>query len=227
MKPEKLLILPPGKSIIDSVIKDEMAQLWARLITQSEKLDIPWKVLSIISPSSNEGVTTICVALARFLVYSHNKSVCIIEANLRKPVFGKLLPRLQKGPGFRELLLGKASIEETVRMFDPKGLFILPAGEPHYDTNIPQGDNLKNVINDIKAMHDVILIDCPPIGLAAESHYLVKESNFVVLVARARKTRLEHITQALKTIRYLGKPLGGIVLNDVVYALPGALRALF
>ncbi len=227
MKPEKILLLEPGKSQVDTVLQDEMAQLWAHLVTLSEKAGSPWKKIGIVSSTSREGSTTTAIALVRYLVYGLQKTACLVEANLRKPVLGRLLPRLKKGPGFREILEGTAQVDETVHLLDPRGLSVLPAGREEGMGGYPSGEGLAQALDRLGELFDAVVLDCPPLGLAAEAHYLLKGVDAAVLVVRARKTHLETISQSLKTIRHLEKPLGGVVMNDVVHSLPGPIRALF
>ncbi len=227
MKPEKILLLEPGKSQVDTVLQDEMAQLWAHIVTLSEKTGAPWKKVGVVSSTSREGSTTTAIALARYLVYGLQKSACLVEANLRKPVLGRLLPRLKKGPGFREVLEGEARVDETVHLLDPRGLSVLPAGRDDTGSGYPPGEKLEETLDRLGELFDAVILDCPPLGLAAEAHYLLKGVDAAVLVVRARKTHLETISQSIKTIRHLEKPLAGIVMNDVVHSLPGPLRALF
>ncbi len=227
MKPEKLLLLEPGKSQVDMVLQDEMGQLWAHLVTLSEKAGAPWKKVGIVSSASREGSTTTAIALARYLVYGLQKTACLVEANLRRPVLGRLLPRLKKGPGFREILEGTAQVEETIYHLDSRGLSVIPAGREDSPAGYPSGEGLAKALDRLCELHDAVILDCPPLGMAAESHYLLKGVDAAVLVVQARRTHLETVSQSIKTIRHLEKPLGGVVMNDVVHALPGALRALF
>ena len=227
MKPEKILLLEPGKSQVDMVLQDEMGQLWAHLVTLSEKAGAPWKKVGVVSSASREGSTMTAISLARYLVYGLQKTACLVEANLRRPVLGRLLPRLKKGPGFREVLEGTVNVEETIHLLDPRGLSVLPAGREGAPAGYPSGEGLGKALERLAALHDAVILDCPPLGLAAESHYLLKEVDAAILVVHARRTHLETISQSIKTIRHLEKPLGGVVLNDVVHALPGPIRALF
>jgi len=227
MKPEKLLLLPPGKDRVEAVLNNEMAQIWSHLITLSDTHGFPRQLIGVVSSSPREGTTTTTVALARFLVYNIHKKVCIVETNLRNPTLGRLLPRLEKEPGFHEVLKGKLELAQAIRVVDNQGLHLVTAGETSQDVTVPREETLRQVTSALRKDFDSILFDCPPLGLAAEANYFLKECDTALYVARASKTRLEHVAQGVKTLRTLGTPLAGVVMNNVIYGLPGPLQSLF
>lgn len=224
MEPEKLLALPPGKGLADMLLRDEMGKLWALLEFGWAQGPRGGRVVCVTAPAPGDGCTTVAVALARFLAFTLGRDTCLVEADFRRPTLGRTTAG--QGPGLFELLAGKCSVDDSVRLLDGRGLALLPAGKGGSGAFFPPEEALAAVLERLRDRHDAVVLDCPALGLGAESLRYIEKADAAVLVARAGRTRLESLQRCVNRIRESGTPLGGVVLNRVVTALPGFLRAL-
>ena len=135
--------------------------------------DRDMKVINIISTTAQEGKTTCVLNLA--MVYAQlQKKALVIDLDLRMPTIHKKL-KLKNKKGISDIIGHQAEFEEVV-LQPYENVDVITAG-----TKIPfasefiQSNALKEFIEERKKEYDLILLDCPPVGLVASNRNDRKE----------------------------------------------------
>jgi Mrp family chromosome partitioning ATPase len=71
------------------------------------------------------------------------------------------------------------------------------------------------VLYDLAQEFDMLVIDTPPVGPVADALLLATCADGILVVARAGQTRQDALRGALESLSAAGKPILGIVMNDL------------
>jgi Mrp family chromosome partitioning ATPase len=182
-------------------------------------------VLMVTSPSPGEGKTSVTIGLARSLARL-GFSVIAIEADLRRPAFGRygdmsgskgLTGVLAGSPLPRQLVwLDADSLKPTDEGAGASGsVALLPAGElPDNPQRALSDPKMSVVIELARSMADVVLIDTAPVGTVNDAAMLAPLAEGAAIVARLNQTTKDAARRAVRTRRSLDVELLGLVVTD-------------
>jgi protein-tyrosine kinase len=165
-----------------------------------EQLMLRWfieghKYLAVVSPSRGEGRSYVAANLA--IVFSQlGERTLLIDADLRQPRQHDLF-KFQNSYGLSDLLAGRTDLSVITKIPVFHGLSVLPAGTipPNPVELIRKG--LKNCLQQLQTMFDVILIDTPSAEQGMDAQIIALSCGAALIVARQDKTRF----QDLKSLR--------------------------
>jgi len=179
--------------------------------------------LVITSALSGEGVTTACVNTAVALAESTNKSVLLVDANLRKPALHDVFQIAQQ-PGLREMTPYAGKLDEWVEAgrvhlqklgISPTAvpnLFVLPSGAMlDAPTQLMTSDAARTCLEFLASRFSYLVVDCPPLLTAVEAGSLCRLGNGTAIVIRAGLTLRDDVRRAQERLQ--GAPVMGVVLN--------------
>ena len=87
---------------------------------------------------------------------------------------------------------------------------------------------MRRLIERLKKLTDVVILDCAPLVVASDVVPFVPEADGVMLVARAGKTRRELAASAAALIERMGAERAGVVMNDArEFSIPLAKRGMY
>ena len=174
----------------------------------------PIRTLVVSSAIPGEGKTTTASNLA--VAYAQQGlRVLLVDCDLRKPRVNELF-RIERKPGATELVLGQASLRETVHAFEAvENLYILPAGQlPPNPTELLGGNRMREVLNTLREEFEIVILDTPPLSGGADGAILGAMVDGVLLVVRAGQTDREQVRHAGRQLATVGANLLGAVMND-------------
>jgi len=168
-------------------------------------------VIGIVSGKGGVGKTTITANLGAALAHDFNKRALVIDSNVKTSHMGLHFGMYDEFPvTLREVLHRNVPPMHAIYVHPASGLRILPA--PIKDDSVLH--SMDDVVNQLRAAYDLILIDCAP-GLGSDVIIAAKAADKAIIVTTPD---LPAFTDALKTIdlmKRLGKTVLGIVLNRV------------
>lgn len=170
--------------------------------------------LAITSALASEGKSTVSAHLAA--VFSGlGKRVILVDADMRKPSIHRHYHLLNRR-GLSTVLRGQSSLEQAIQEIPGfANLAVLPAGPvaatPAELLHLGIGDLLEQ----LRARYDFVLIDCPPVLGFADSTAIANFADGVVLVVRSGFTDRQHVAASLRQLRAARANLLGITLNQV------------
>ena len=177
-------------------------------------LDKSLRILLVTSPEPEAGKSIIAANLASAIAMS-GSNVVIVDADLRRPrqhvIFG-----LKSGPGVTGSLLdgsGKDRLQET----QVDNLSVLTSGQklPPNPTELLGSHAMAEMLAELAADADIILIDSPPVLSIADTAALVSWVDGVIFVVESGATRPVTAQQALSNLKQVGANIVGAVLNSV------------
>jgi capsular exopolysaccharide synthesis family protein len=172
------------------------------------------RVIAITSVDPGDGKTTSSVNVAAALALKTETKVLLVDCDLRRGRINALLG-LPKEPGLSDVLVGKASFNETVIQVEQyPNLFVLGAGTPSINpTEALDSENWRMLVGHLRQQFDYVILDTPPIGLVADTDLIHQVTDGLVLVVRPDFTNRTHCMNALASIP--PKSLLGVLLNAV------------
>jgi capsular exopolysaccharide synthesis family protein len=186
------------------------------------------QIILVTSPLPAEGKTTVCTNLAT--VFSRHGKTCLIDADLRVPRVAKALGLKKREPsaGCKSVL---DSLEEVPNLPNLKVL-VLADGLDCEPATLFGSEAMRDMLHELRAEFDSIIIDSPPIMPFADARLLSTLADGVVLVCRSGVTAPETLRRSREILREVNSaPLLEVVLNgaavsvDHYYGYYGGLRA--
>lgn len=134
---------------------------------------------------------------------------------MRKPTLHKRF-RLTNQEGMSNLLSNQSSLSDVIQRTEYENLDIVSSGPipPNPSELIQGGKHMKECIEKLKDMYDVIIIDTPPIGLVTDAYTLMNFSDISIYVIRmnySKKQFLDEIEKLFQKDKIRGL---GILIND-------------
>lgn len=177
-------------------------------------------VIMVTSPASAEGKSSIALNLALSWCQA-NKSVVLIDADLRRPRLHEVfpIPPDHEGVGLVSVLNGDATLDDALIAAPdgaPESLSVLPCGpQPETPAELLDSHVFRKTLTQLRARFDVVVLDTPPLLPVVDALLLARIADGVVLVSRSRTSSRAEIHRSLTLLRQRDTNLLGLVLNDV------------
>ena len=174
----------------------------------------PPRVILVSSSSANEGKTTIAVNLA--MVLAQRGKTCLVEGDLRKPMFANALGLASKA-GLSQVLCGAASLDNALASVQENlSLRVLPCGPPIPNPEaLIDSEHMRALVIALRDKFDYVVIDSPPVIPYSDARILSTFADVVILVGRYGLTTRRAIARCAEILEEVGAPLIGVVLNDI------------
>lgn len=163
------------------------------------------KIISVFNQKGGVGKTTSVVNLSAALAKSGKKVLVIDMDPQGNSSSGLGVDKKSLDNSIYELLLSLCKKEDVLINTKTKNLDIIPATQDLAGieveltrTDSPQ-EKLKNIIEDIKAPYDFIIIDCPP-SLGQLSINALVASDSVLIPIQCEYYALEGVSQLMETV---------------------------
>jgi succinoglycan biosynthesis transport protein ExoP len=168
----------------------------------------------LTSASPSEGKSTVAAHLAATHASQHKRTL-LIDGDLRRPSVHRLY-QVPNSVGLSNVLLEQISWRDAViRIDDPKGLDVLPAGPSTRRASDLIGMGLAELIEEATREYDLVVLDAPPLLGFAEPLQMATAVDGVIVVARAGDTSRKALNTVITTLTRLRANLVGVVLNEV------------
>jgi non-specific protein-tyrosine kinase len=164
------------------------------------------------SARPGEGKTVNAINTAISIAQEVERTVLLIDANLRQPAIHKYLG-LEEGLGLADYLLGKAEMGDILVNPGIEKLTLLPGGRPLATSSEMLGaTRMADLVGEMKHRYDdrILVFDGPDILTNADALVFSRLVDGVVLVVEAEKTPRRDIEQALGRLDKNTKLLGTI-----------------
>jgi capsular exopolysaccharide synthesis family protein len=139
----------------------------------------------------------------------------LIDGDLRRPSVHRLY-QVPNTVGLSDVLLQQLPWRDAViRLDEPSGLEVLPAGPPTRRASDLIGVSLATLIEEATREYDLVVLDAPPLLGFAEPLQMATAVDGVIVVARAGETSRKALGTVIGTLKRLRANLVGVVLNEV------------
>jgi len=169
----------------------------------------PLKKILITSTIPQEGKSTVAANLACTLARRKQHKTLLLEGDLRRPTAAEKFG-LGRLPGLCEWLSGQAENINLYRL-ESLGFWILPAGSaPENPLELMQSGKMVNLMLQLEAWFDWIVIDSPPVLPLADASIWSRMADGILLVTRRGVTEKQQLQRGLEAIER-SKLLGALV----------------
>jgi capsular exopolysaccharide synthesis family protein len=187
------------------------------------------KVIMLTSSSPKEGKSTTTANLSMTMAQVGLRTL-LIDADMRKPMVNKVFG-LEREPGLSDILLGNYELEESIKtvtdiMMGKMGmedimktpgidnLHIITSGViPPNPSELLNSPRMKEFIETVREMYDVVIFDTTPILPATDAAVLGSKVDSVVLVYKAGAIARGALKRAKVQMDNVNAKVLGVVLN--------------
>jgi len=178
------------------------------------------RVVAITSALPHEGKTTTALCLARTIALSGD-SVVLVDCDVRRRSLNEIL-NIAPPAGIMQVLDGKVHWRSVVGRDGPSNDDILPlAADAFTPVDVFGSERMRRLVDELTLAYDMVLFDCAPILIVAETRALVSLADTVIVVGRWAKTSADALAAAIAQIESTGTAVTGIALNQVNPRAPG------
>jgi len=184
------------------------------LRTNLEFLDVddPPRAIVVLSCMPGDGKSVTAANLAIMLAVA-GKSVCLVEADLRKPRLAQYMG-VEDSVGLTGVLAGKLELDTALVQWSRGLVSFLPAGElPPNPSEILGSAQMGSLVGGLKDRFDYVIIDSAPLLPVTDGSILSRVGDGALLVARHGKTKRPEIDEAVASVGAAGGRVLGCVYN--------------
>jgi len=169
----------------------------------------------VTSAAPGDGKTLTAVNLAIVLAESYHANVLLVDADLRRPSIPSVV-EFGGGTGLSEALRAATEQKLALVALSP-GLTLLPAGQPTANSiEAVTSPRMRQILDEATARFDWVVLDAPPVGLAADARLLSEMTDGTLFVVHAGKTQYHEVRNGIDAIgrdRILGVVLNGVEVD--------------
>jgi succinoglycan biosynthesis transport protein ExoP len=171
------------------------------------------KTIFVASADTEDGKSSVASNLAVVLSQAEKK-VILVDADLRKPNIHTFFG-LPNDYGLSEIFRGKLTVDSAIKEWNGGQLSIITAGDPPPNSSELLGSKkMGEILNDLKARADLIIVDGPPF-LVADATTLAVKVDGVLVVIRSGYTHEPAVRSMLQQLDRVGARVLGLVLNCI------------
>lgn len=178
------------------------------------------KTILITSCTPREGKSWVSANIATAFAET-DKKVLLIDSDMRKGRAHKIFKvsnheglsnylYAMTGNHKKDVKLGKQYIQET----KIPNLHILTNGAiPPNPSELLESGKMKELLNNLKKVYDIIVVDAPPCKLVTDSIILSTIVDSTILVANSEKTKMKDFNEVKRAIQMVDGEIIGAILN--------------
>lgn len=188
---------------------------------QFAKASAASKTVLVTSSVPGEGKTTTATNLALALA-STGQSVCLIDADLRRPMVDDYLG-LDRNAGLTTALLGESDINELLQPWGQDDLHVLTSGQiPPNPSELLGSEAMGQLLGRLEYAFDAVVIDAPPLLPVTDAAVLAQHVGGVVVVVGTHVIRKQQLVKSLAALEMVSAKIFGLVLNQLPIKGPDA-----
>jgi capsular exopolysaccharide synthesis family protein len=172
------------------------------------------KAFVVTSSIPGEGKSTTAANIAATLAAS-GASVCLVEADLRKPALQNYLD-LEATVGMTTVITNQVSLDDALQTWGPHKLKVLLSGDlPPNPSELLGSRQTETLLKTITERFDVTIVDCPPLLPVTDAALLAKYLGGAILVVGTGRVEVRELRRAVETLTAAGAPILGAVVNMI------------
>lgn len=176
------------------------------------EVDNPPRVIEITSSLPGEGKTTTAINLTLALAES-GYSVCLVDADLRRPRVAKYLD-LIGSVGMSTVLSAQADLDDALQTSPFPNVSVLAAGAlPPNPSELLGSTHAEKLLDDLRTRFDFVVIDASPLLPVTDAAVLAVKVDGALVVVRHGKTKREQVSRAIGNLRGVGATVLGTILT--------------
>jgi capsular exopolysaccharide synthesis family protein len=183
---------------------------------QFSSFDKKIKTLLVTSSGPGEGKTTTSSNLAVVMAQGGNKTL-LIDCDQRKPSVHKVF-KFSNENGLSNILVNKDEVDLDVSIHQTEivNLHILSSGtRPPNPAELLGSAKMKDYIEELKKIYDIIILDTPPIILVTDAQILAQYTDGCLLVVSSGEAERDLVVKAKGLLEKVNAKILGVVINKM------------
>ena len=177
-------------------------------------LSKPLKTLAICSSLEGEGKTTTAVNLAITMTGDLERSVLLVDCDLRAGTIHELLA-VKSTAGLSDILAKGVETESVLCQTGIPNLTVLPRGEiPRNPSELLSSRKMRSVLDELKSKFDYVILDSPPIMPLTDACVISSQADGVIFIVQAHRTPRRVVKQAKNMLEHVHARLLGFILTQ-------------
>lgn len=207
---DKLIFKPRTQSVIGEQIRAIRTNLQFLRSTTHQS-----QVLLFTSSVSGEGKSFVSLNLGASLALVGRTTV-ILEMDMRKPKLHQTI-HMENKAGLSNYLIGEAGLDEIIQPISGYDNYsIITAGPlPPNPAELLSSPYLSQLLDELKARFDYVIVDSPPIGLVTDAQLIAPYADATIYMVRHDHTPRNYLKMVDTLYREQRFPKLSIVLNGV------------
>jgi len=158
--------------------------------------------------------SAICARAGEILAAQTQKSVCVVDANMRSPSLHEHFG-LKNQRGFAEAILQPGALRGYAQQISAGNLWVMTSGVRQQEGAVlSSGEMLRSRVVELRSLFDYVLIDVAPAGLFLDAVVLGQLVDGAVLVIESNSTKRETAFQAKEALEAAQVRILGAVLHS-------------
>ena len=183
-----------------------------RTAMQFAMLESPNNRVLITGPTPGVGKSFVSSNFAALMAAAGRRTL-LIDADLRRghthQYFG-----LQRHGGLSELIAGSLTAQQTIHRQVVPNLDFLATGQlPPNPAELLVSDSFRTTLERMSEQYDLVVIDAPPVLVAADTSTVAAHVGTLLLVARADESTMGELRESTRRLALGGKAATGVLLN--------------
>ena len=175
---------PYSQLVVHERPKSTIAEAFRGIRSNLNFINPDARVFAISSSISGEGKTFVCLNFAGIKAMTGKKTV-LLDLDLRKPKIHLGLNSTNE-KGMSTLLSSQHTLEECIQKSPLENLDFIPAGpNPPNPSELILSDKMNDILEELKGLYDIIVIDNPPIGIVTDGMNLFSIADCSIYVFKA------------------------------------------
>lgn len=175
-----LIVKPHGHSLLNESFRMVRSNL--EFMTRGGKNKIA--MITSFNPGSGKSFVTLNLG-ATMAIKHKDVKVLIIDMDLRRASLSKVVGNY--APGVSDYLSEATDdIRKLIRPTSQEGLYMIPVGTiPPNPTELLYSTRMQEMLDKLREEYDLILLDCPPADIVADSTIITPLADMTIFILRA------------------------------------------
>ena len=196
---------------LNDIVSEEYRKLRTNILSLQSNKDM--KVINVISYSSNEENSRTTLSLGKVFALADKKTL-IIDADIRTPTIHKML-KIENKLGLTDILTEKVSLSDSLISYS-NNLDVITSGLVESNpADLLQSSNLKELVEELKKMYEVILIDSSAIENVTDGVIMSECCDGTLLVIACDKDDRKDLINVNEQLKQTNTNVIGIVMTKM------------
>jgi capsular exopolysaccharide synthesis family protein len=174
--------------IVSEAPKSSMAESMRKIRTNLSYINPNYKTIAISSSISGEGKTFVALNLGGIIAMSGKRTI-LLDLDMRKPKIHLGL-NADNTHGMSSLIVGQSTLEQCIKQTKVEFFDFITAGPiPPNPSELILSDNFKKIVDELKELYDVVIIDNPPVGLVSDGVKNLTEADIPIYVFKSHYSK--------------------------------------
>lgn len=200
--------------IVAEAPKSSMAESMRKIRTNLSYIKPNYQTIAISSSISGEGKTFVALNLAGIIAMSGKKTI-LLDLDLRKPKIHLGLD-VDNVNGMSSLIVGQSTLEDCIHNSQLENFDFITAGPtPPNPSELLLSDGFKKIIEELKEIYDVIVIDNPPVGLVSDGVRNLTEADIPIYVFKSHYSKRSFTNRVKELFEVQQLKSLNVILNGI------------